>query len=187
MQRRDVKTALSAILGATAKFNVSNPVLLSGIRTWTLTFDADLGNVPAIEAISADGGTQRAHGFATIRNIDSVDYGAGVNYLEGQNIDIGAAAGSFEALMKDGDFFTFIEQMFGSGLQAGDDTFSVGGNVLKMARDYLVELASLKAGREESVLDTLEDEYPWASNVLESALGPWFGGTVALGAHILAG
>ena len=181
-----IKSALAAVLGH-EKFTVADAVVQNGTRTWTLTFDPELGNVPAIEAIAATGGTQRAHGFATLRNIDSVDYGAGVNYLEGQNIDIGAAAGSFKTLMEDKDFFAFIEQFFGGGLQAGDDTFSVGSNVLTMARDNLVEQASKKAGRDESVLDTLEESYPWANKVLETALGPWFGGTIAPGAHVLAG
>ena len=179
-----VQQALIDVLGHD-RVTVDDPVVASDVRTWNVRFAAELGEQPLLQAITEADRTQRISGFTgTVRNVDGINYGPGINVLIGSNTDLETAQGSFQDLMSgSASFGDFVEGFFGSGLQAGNDTFEVGGNLLNLAKDWLISQSETASGLQEK----LENNYPFVNSLVDSMLGPWFGGTVAPGAHLLAG
>ena len=166
-------------------FTVTQLAQSGATRSWQIDFAAQLGDQPQLEAFTDTDRSQNVTGFTgTVRNIDSVTYSSGVNLMIGSNTDLNSAFNSFKDLLtQSGSFGDFVDSFFGGGLQAGNDTFTVGGNLLNQAKDWLISQNATAS----SLQETLNDDYPFVNNLVESVLGPWFGGTVAPGAHLLAG
>ena len=156
-----------------------------GVRSWTIEIGFSLGAQPTFQAITQGDRTQHISGFnGTIRNVSDVVYGPGVNLLVGSNASIESTKNSFADLMAGAaSFGDFVSDFFGSGIAGRCDLFYVGGNLVPAAKDWLISQNETASKLQE----TLEEDYPFVNSLIESALGPWFDGTVAPGAHVLAG
>ncbi|MCA9148620.1 MAG: DUF4347 domain-containing protein, partial [Planctomycetales bacterium] len=180
----DVRQALISMLGHDLVTVTDNGVA-GGIHAWTVTFDSQLGQQPELQAFSAADRSQEITGFGgTVRNINRVVYGAGVNKIIGSNTTLESATDSFSELMSGAASFSdFLTSAFGTGEWAGSDTFTIGGNLLQVAKDWLIAQNSTLS----SISAKVNESLPFLGSLVNSSLGPWYSGTVAPGTHLLDG